>query len=856
VAGNVIEDILESYAVPRLVVLDKNSPDYYHFPRIYQDIISALPDDKALEFCRALVEKDACIVLKHFNLYRDKPYAAAVLEAGMPRDPEGALAILLEQEQHLGQVERARLVKSFATLHPKYALENYDALMAGMADAPTREQIVQTGCTSNPAEILQAYAFYINQPDSDAIITSALKNVADADIGAVFTSDKMGKQPLVPEKLLQPLLAAAIERNPEVLLKFDTSYYHARGAQGYRQQAFAELSAAQPDVALQYYEKNRPMAFGATAVSPQLESLVRGALAKESPVVIEKFPLYAAAPFAPEVMQAAAHLAPDVVLKDFKQQYAFLRGAEVILQNAAQAAADTHPEALVKHYELIDRTAYGRGLLQQSVRKEAGALAVATQLNELHDESDAVRFKLAESLSAAGMYDVIVQCRDQLYTSSYNGLMTRLQQKLRAEGTSLEELAMGDAQRCEQLPIFVEAAAAYNRIDEVWGKLPQEAVMAKILDKAANPEDSFQYAIALSDTMRMMHDKPTLAAFEQELLTRYNGATGASQQRLGLAISQYAANRPVVSDACRAAFTGIAEHADYKMPTVSEISSDRLFDKQGHNYQLHTFSNDEDGRSSFSSFLNTYKGSKWRIDEHKEGFVHLHATGADGKKVHIVANKPGASMGVADDFVAQMQGKPKEDPHYQIIVHRGHSTHTNATLAHIQRDTAFVFMGSCGGYRDIGAIARRAPDAQALITKGVGTMQVNDPLLRKANDRLLAEGGLNWDRIWQQDMGSIRDPRKEDYIRPDENSAVVMTKQYNQLRFKAYLEEPSKGTAQAAPVQESPKQAGTMEAALQDFRKGHMPAIAYESKVASTPLTKAPAGASVSVVKPPLIGPV
>ena len=52
-----------------------------------------------------------------------------------------------------------------------------------------------------------------------------------------------------------------------------------------------------------------------------------------------------------------------------------------------------------------------------------------------------------------------------------------------------------------------------------------------------------------------------------------------------------------------------------------------------------------------------------------------------------------------------------------IVVHRGHSYHAPSTIDLMQGDAQMVFLGSCGGFQNIGRVLNKSPKAHIISTK-------------------------------------------------------------------------------------------------------------------------------------------
>ena len=91
-------------------------------------------------------------------------------------------------------------------------------------------------------------------------------------------------------------------------------------------------------------------------------------------------------------------------------------------------------------------------------------------------------------------------------------------------------------------------------------------------------------------------------------------------------------------------------------------------------------------------------------------------------------------------------------------------------------------MGNCGGYTLLETILRKAPKAHILTTKGLGTLPINDPLLKALNDYFLKSKDMTWRSFWRQAEAALgKNPRFVDYVPPDQNAGVVFLTAYRSL---------------------------------------------------------------------------
>jgi hypothetical protein len=114
-----------------------------------------------------------------------------------------------------------------------------------------------------------------------------------------------------------------------------------------------------------------------------------------------------------------------------------------------------------------------------------------------------------------------------------------------------------------------------------------------------------------------------------------------------------------------------------------------------------------------------------------------------------------------------------------MIVHRGHSTHVDGTIARLPATAVLVFLGNCGSYTQLGAALSKAPQAHIITTKGIGTAAINDPLLKALNMYILRGKDVVWTEFWAAVTPKLaNNPRFEDYLPPDKNISVRFLQAY------------------------------------------------------------------------------
>ncbi|BAI76044.1 hypothetical protein AZL_d02180 (plasmid) [Azospirillum sp. B510] len=456
--------------------------------------------------------------------------------------------------------------------------------------------------------------------------------------------------------------------------------------------------------------------------------------------------------------------------------------------------------------------------LAASLARDPAAVApkIGALLDDMVDDPPDDRFRITMALSSEDLVGLIARTGPQLYTSSLDGLINVLRIQLKLEKRSFLELAREERTRPLWAEFFV-ATVGGGRAASLFGTNPaiaRELMRASL--RALLPADGKPSAIdtaavigALADAMDL-DSLPIRAALEDELAAWYRAggeppAKAAIQQvavrsgigetptrsgigetptrsgigetptrsgigetptrsMIGLAGSLHAAR--LSGRTATPAFEAERFLQHHPLAALPVLNGQRLF-RNGINVQRMTFYDDPDGRASFRGFLRQHRAKGWALHG-QSGFAIAISPERNGHRIIIVADIPGAGeagRAAAWDWMAREGLTPS------IVIHRGHSYHEDATMTEIAPGTALVFWGSCGGHTRLRATLERAPDALVLATQNIGVSTVNEALLGIMEERLLTDGAIDWDAVWKEARGRIRDRRFASYKRPDQDSA-------------------------------------------------------------------------------------
>ncbi len=396
-------------------------------------------------------------------------------------------------------------------------------------------------------------------------------------------------------------------------------------------------------------------------------------------------------------------------------------------------------------------------------------------INELHERPDAVRFKSAEAMTPQEMYVMMGYAEQEIFTSTFNGLFDRMMRKMKAENMG------GDAllKECgyENFRVFLKMASNFNRLQEFLNSM-SEAQSKELLSnfiKLREDGDFLNQAVTIADTFSSIQDPAISKFLGEEIKKEYLATQGSKNAKAkvvyGLLTGMFA-EKHVTDDEW---VKKIGEK--YKLPNLLELKQEDLFNPDGSDIQEYFFYNDQDGKSSFQSFLSEYRGRpEWRIEDSQE-YVRIVSNTAGPKHIEIFANKPEYES-VGNDRIEEIFKNRKVNS--IVVVHRGHSYHVESTIRRITPIARVVSLGSCGGYHNLAAVLERSPEAHIISTKGTGTMAINDPILLALNEKIRHGENIRWSAFWAEMESKLgKNPNFVNYVPPHKNLGVMFLKAYN-----------------------------------------------------------------------------
>ena len=413
------------------------------------------------------------------------------------------------------------------------------------------------------------------------------------------------------------------------------------------------------------------------------------------------------------------------------------------------------------------------------------ALKYIREMNELHESTDAVRFKCLEKLNITDMYYVIVMGQEEIYTSSFLGTFRRLLDKMKPlRGDQLFGQVNYDHFRT-----FIRMCAGYNTLSDFLSTMTDTSRTVLMTGFIGNlqkgRDDDLEGAVDVADAFGSITDS-ALASFLQNKVKENYEQSFAEHSKKGMIIYSLLArlfegNRISSSD------TG-AEVVSKRigLPNINKVAYKDLLDDSGFVYQQVFFFGDEDGLHSYEHFTDVYrKDPKWKIVTEKYWTT---ITSTTGNRVVMYANQPlptpqdDEAIDTLSRYLAEKGIKPT------IMIHRGHSYHLPVTLTKLGKQVKIVILGSCGGYQNLSKVLDKSPDAHIVSSKQTGTMSVNDEILRSMNNSLVTGEDINWIIMWrgiEDFFNKKRDPgdkdKFSDYVPPYKNLGAIFIKAYRHL---------------------------------------------------------------------------
>lgn len=406
------------------------------------------------------------------------------------------------------------------------------------------------------------------------------------------------------------------------------------------------------------------------------------------------------------------------------------------------------------------------------------ALEEVRKVNDLHDLTDSSkRFAAVRSMGASELYTLIVYSPEEIFTSTFNGFFERLLKHIHSEG--MNGYFLLEQANFNKFRTFIKLCAGYNALEKFLSTMPEEqaiALLKRFVSELNADDGNISEAVNVADTFGSLDNLKYLKIFEAYLKEEFYkpGISKDTKALYGLLLKLLYQKMGTAPDEQLA-----LDLNNFPLPPVEQIAIGELANQEG-TTQMHFFFDDEDGLTSYSTFIAAFKAAGYTVQE-KQHFVVIKNTGK--QPTTIYANKPLSEREGQTELVQMVQEGIIQP---SIIVHRGHSYYATNTISQIPPYAKVVFLGSCGGYHNITEVIRRAPQAHIIASKQIGTYVVNNTLLVEMSKMLKDQDQLSWTPLWKTLDGKLKGSGKGyerflDYVPPHRNMGAIFIQAYNRI---------------------------------------------------------------------------
>ena len=412
--------------------------------------------------------------------------------------------------------------------------------------------------------------------------------------------------------------------------------------------------------------------------------------------------------------------------------------------------------------------------------KRKGAETFINEVNALHDETDAIRFKIIDGLSAEELYYLMIGTEDIIYTSSFVGLFQRMMLVLNKRST--DQLLINV--HFDGFRKFIKMAADYNKLNDFIKAMRPEQAELLIKDFVAGLEHdaTLENAVDVANGFSSINDVYLKKKLTLEVDSNLS-VMRSLQNKFGIKVYETLQLLLMAEKDSGIAFSkkyGLG--VQYFMPRKKLLHEERMT-------ELLFFYGDKDGKVSFENFLLYYKKNKnWKIIR-SEKWIEIKSI--QKQPISIFANIPfdntDGNDADAEAQVALLNYLNEKNLQPSIVVHRGHSYHLPSTIAQMPMTANVVILGSCGSYQHLSKVLDICPQAQIISSREVGSLSVNDPILQVINENIRLGKDLDWTAIWKklnvQLGGTTVKSRFENYVAPHKNLGSLFLQAMDSANF-------------------------------------------------------------------------
>ncbi len=212
-------------------------------------------------------------------------------------------------------------------------------------------------------------------------------------------------------------------------------------------------------------------------------------------------------------------------------------------------------------------------------------------------------FYSVDGLGSTELYFLMLYGRDEVFTSTYTGLFNRFMQKLPDHNGE----AFLKAVHYNQFRDFLSLCSNFGTIKDFLATLSPAAKSDLFLSYTANLEklDDLSGIILIAESVSNITDDQMLTLLQANIKNEYQRVKADSNQ---IGVSIYGVLSSIISGNARTETNWYKKVAQqFKILPVASLASSTLFTRGMPCIEQMYFYNDDDGRSSYINFINTYK---------------------------------------------------------------------------------------------------------------------------------------------------------------------------------------------------------------------------------------------------------
>lgn len=405
-----------------------------------------------------------------------------------------------------------------------------------------------------------------------------------------------------------------------------------------------------------------------------------------------------------------------------------------------------------------------------------------TPINELHNASNATRFRRLQSFGVYDLYYLLVVGNENLYTSSY---LYIYQMFLRALGKHNGFNFIKNI-NFDKYRKFLKGLATYGRL---YGKHKSDflntmnaqqriAIMRLFVNSIPIHQTYFiEDAIDVAATLTGIENKILLQLLRAEINSKYQQYNQEHNKKGTLVyyILQHITQHS--KDSILSGFQDIYQLNAGDWQKEGQVLSEQIF-----------FYGDEDSERSFNHLLYTFSDKKgWKII-YKPDWVEIRSR--SGLPIRIYANRPlrEINQGYLATQIRLKNYLLKNDIIPRIVMHRGHSYFVENTINQLSPHVRLVVLGSCGSFSMVSRILRISPQAHLISTRQIGKTTINSQLFYYINEELRVRKNIEWEQFWPIIAHKFSKSQGyfQDYIPPNKNLGAIFIKYYYKMMSKLY----------------------------------------------------------------------